>query len=222
MELEFSRKPFDWRIQIVKPLLLLLLAAGLFAQQTFGQGAQADQIKRRAKDLNQQNNVRQGVAPPAQAPAKPVAVPAPTIARPAAPAPPVTVQQQHVARLKAGLASLKAGTPMTAEQKKQFTNDLLAAARGPKKPSVAAVGKFVNNFATALGGKTLDPAQQSRLAQNLEAVVNSAAMPVTQTDAIVGDVQAILEVHGAKRNDAVSVAKDLKALAAELRQPAGK
>ncbi len=206
----------------MKPLLLLLLAAGLFAQQTFGQGAQADQIKRRAKDLNQQNNVRQGVAPPAQTPAKPVTVPPPVTARPAAPVPPVPVQQQHVARLKAGLASLKAGTPMTAEQKKQFTNDLLAAARGPKKPSVAAVGKFVNNFATALGGKTLDPAQQSRLAQNLEAVVNSAAMPVTQMDAIAGDVQAILEVCGAKRNDAVSVAKDLKALAAELRQPAGR
>lgn len=201
----------------MKPLLLLLLAAGVFTQQSFGQGAQADQIKRRAKDLNQQNNVRQGVAPPAQAPAKPVTVPAPTTARPATPAPPATVQQQHVARMKADLASMKAGTPMTAEQKKQFTNDLLAAARGPKKPSVAAVGKFVNNFATALGGKTLDPAQQSRLAQNLEAVVNSAAMPVTQTDAIAGDVQAILEVSGAKRNDAASVAKDLKALAAELR-----
>ncbi|MCW5553804.1 MAG: hypothetical protein KIS67_16800 [Verrucomicrobiae bacterium] len=201
----------------MKPLLLLLLAAGVFTQQSFGQGAQADQIKRRAKDLNQQNNVRQGVAPPKQAPAKPVTVPAPTTARTAATAPPATVQQQHVARLKADLASLKVGTPMTAEQKKQLTNDLLAAARGPKKPSVAAVGKFVNNFATALGGKTLDPAQQSRLAQNLEAVVNSAAMPVTQTDAIAGDVQAILEVSGAKRNDAASVAKDVKALAAELR-----
>lgn len=206
----------------MKEILLIAVAMGLFAQDTFAQGAQADQIKRRAKDLNQQNNVRQGVAPPAQAPTKPVAVPAPAAVRPTAPATPATVQQQHVAKLRITLAALKAGNPMTTEQKKQLTNDLLAAARGPKKPSPTTVAKFVDNFATALAGKTLDPAQQSRLSQNLEAVVNSEAMPATQTDAIAGDVQAILEVSGAKRNDAVTVARDLKALAADLRKPAGK
>lgn len=206
----------------MKSLLLTVVALVLFVQQSFAQGAQADQIKRRAKDLNQQNNVRQGVAPPAQAPAKPVTVPAPAAARTAVSATPATLQQQHVARLKTDLAALKPGIPMDSGQKQQFINNLQAAARGPKKPSGATVGKFVNNFATALAGKTLDPSQQSRLAQNLEAVVNSAAMPVTQTDAIASDVQAILEVGGAKRNDAVTVAKDLKALAAELRKPAGK
>ena len=55
----------------MKLLALTAFALGLFAHQAFGQGAQADQIKRRAKELSNQNNVRQGVPAPSQPPAKP-------------------------------------------------------------------------------------------------------------------------------------------------------
>ena len=69
-------------------LLLTAFVIGVFAPQAFGQGAQADQIKRRAKELSNQNNVRQGVTPAGQPAAKPAAAPAP--AATPAPARPAT------------------------------------------------------------------------------------------------------------------------------------
>lgn len=200
----------------MKMIIITASLTALFVQASLGQGAQADQIKRRARELNNQNNVRQGVTPPTQAPAKPV-VP-PRVVQPAKTAPqtPASVQQQHIARIKADLAALKAGTALTAEQKQKATANLLAAARGPKKPTTTTVSKFINDFSAALGGKALTPEQQDRLAQNFEALVNSANLATAQTDAIADDVQAVLQVAGAKRADAVTARTAAKAIAAEL------
>lgn len=201
----------------MKTIVITAFLLGLFVQYTLGQGAQADQIKRRARELNNQNNVRQGVTPPAQAPTRPVVTPRPA-ATPVKAAPPTaaTVQQQNVTRIQTELAAIKAGSPLTDEQKKKLTATILAAARGPKKPTTATVTKFVNDFASALGGKTLATEQQTRLAQNLEALVNSASLPASQSQAIAEDVQAILQVAGAKRADAASAATAARAITAEL------
>lgn len=204
----------------MKPILYAAVISGLLVPSAFGQGAQADQIKRRAKELSNQNNVRQGVppptpAPPSAAPARPAAT-APVTAKPAA-ANPVTAQQQNIARLKADFAAFKVGTQVTSEQKQQLVRDLLAAARGPNKPSTSAVGSFVNLLAAALVGKGIEAPEQSRLAQNLEAIVNGASLPPAQTDAIAADVQAILQVCGARRAEAVAAADSVKAIAASTR-----
>ena len=56
--------------------LILIFSAGLLALNAFAAGSEAI-IKQRAKALSNQNNVRQGVASPAQpqAPANPTAPP---------------------------------------------------------------------------------------------------------------------------------------------------
>lgn len=196
----------------MKTLLTVVASLGLLAGHALGQGAQADQIKRRAKELSNQNNVRQGVPPPAP----PRANPAPTASKPAATNPAAT-PQQGVAKIQADIAGLKPGSPATAEQKQQFIKDIAVACRGAK-PSLPAVTSFVSELTTALSDKTLDAAQQSRLAQDIEAVLNSAAMPSSQFDAIIADVQAILQVGGAKRNLAASAANNLKAVGLEVRK----
>jgi hypothetical protein len=201
----------------MKLLIITAFVIGLFADQAFGQGAQADQIKRRAKELNNQNNIRQGVAPPSQSPAKPAAASAP--AKPATPSP-VATAQQGIAKLQADLAGIKAGTPVTPEQKTQFIKDIAVTVRGGTKPSLPTVAKSVNELTAALAEKALGATEQARLAQDIEAVLNSAAMPLTQFDAIIADVQAILQVGGAKRAAAVAVANDLKAVGQEVRRPA--
>src|SRR6266480_2333899 len=90
---------------IMKLLVIAAFGIGLFAHQAFGQGAQADQIKRRAKELSNQNNVRQGV--PAPSPAKPAAAPGdtPAAAKAATPAP-VASAQQGIAKLQADIAGI--------------------------------------------------------------------------------------------------------------------
>jgi hypothetical protein len=205
----------------MKLLVITAFAIGLFANQAFGQGAQADQIKRRAKELSNQNNVRQGVPAPSQPPAKPATAPAgaPAAAKPATPAP-VATAQEGVAKLQADIAGIKAGSPIAPEQRTQFMKDIAVAVRGATKPSLPTVARFVNELTAALAEKALGTAEQARLAQDIEAVLNSAAMPVIQFDAVIADVQAILQVGGAKRAAAVAVANDLRAVGQEVRRAA--
>jgi hypothetical protein len=195
---------------------LFIIAASVIAlcgQQSFGQGAQADQIKRRAKELSNQNNVRQGVAPPSQPAAKPTT---PAAAKPATPT--VVTAQQGIARIQADIAAIKTGTPATPEQKTQFLKDIAAVVRGAVKPSLPTAAKFVNGLTAALAEKALGAPEQARLAQNIEAVLNSVAMPPTQFDAVIADVQAILQVGDVKRAAAVAIASDLKTVGQEVRR----
>jgi hypothetical protein len=193
--------------------LVLVMASSFLVASAFGQGAQADQIKRRAKELSNENNVRQGVPPPSQ-----------TTARPATPVPPATptgpaplTQEQSLAKLKADLAGFKTGAAATADQKQKFTVDLAVTAH-TTKPTLNAVKKFVDALTAGLSEATLTSEHQARLAQNLDAVLNSKGMSATQFDAIIADVQAILQVGGVKRTTAAGIAADLKSVGAEVRR----
>jgi hypothetical protein len=196
----------------MKILLATVAVSGLLASHVFGQGAQADQIERRAKELVNQNNVRQGIRSPAPPPVRR----APGVANPGA-AIPASTPEQSIAKLRTDLAALKPGSPATPEQKRQLIKDIAVACRGPK-PSLPAVSTFVNALTGASVDRTLEPAQVSRLAQDIDAVANSAGMPSSRLDAIIADVQAILQVEGANRNHAVSAANHLKTVGLEVQR----
>ena len=194
----------------MKAFLLVLFACALLTTPVYGQGAQGAQIKQRAKELVNQNNVRQGVPPPA-----PPTTPA-TPGNPALPNPAV-LRAQNISRIKTDLAALKPGSPVTPELKQRLIKDLAVAARSTK-PSLPTVSRFVNALALALGENGLGDPERERLAQNLNSVFNSKPLPGSQFDAIIADVQAILQVGGVKRSVASSIAADLKAVGAEVRR----
>lgn len=194
--------------------LILIVAAALLTPSALGQGAQGAQIKQRAKELVNQNNVRQGVPPPVPPPPRPAGVPTP--GAPAAPNA-VNLQAQNISKIKADLAGLKPGSPVTLEQKQQLIKDLAVAAR-TTKPSLPAVTRFVDSLSAALAANSMAAPEQERLAQNLNSVFNSKPLPAAQYEAVIADVQAILQVAGVKRNVAESIAGDLKSVGAEVRR----
>ncbi len=194
----------------MKAILAATIVLGLLGGHAFGQ---ADQVKRRAKELVNQNNVRQGNLQQGQ-PAPPAA---PNASQPATATP--TTTQQSIARIQADLAGFKPGTAVTAQQKQQLTKDIAVACRGTK-PMLPSVTSFVNDLAAALTDKPLDAANQARLARDIESVLNSASLSTTQFDAIIADVQAILQVGGAKRSLAVAAANRLKTIGSEVRRGA--
>lgn len=161
--------------------------------------------KQRAKELNNQNNVRQGVGAPAPAPQRT----APATAAQPQPANPV-------AQLKADVAAIVAKSPAAPELKQRFAHDMLAAARGSHKPGLATLQKFSESLSGILAGKNLDTAEQSRLVQNLNLALNSASLSAQRSDEVASDTQAILQVGGATRGSAVAVTADFKAIMAEL------
>jgi hypothetical protein len=126
--------------------------------------AQADVIiKKRAQEIRDQNNVRQGVAPPSQ-PAHPATTPA-------ASASPTPIQQS-VARLRADLTAIKAQAKVTAEQKQQITRDLIALAHGASKPSQPTAANLADGLSAAFAEKPLADKDCSRLLSDLAAVLN--------------------------------------------------
>lgn len=192
----------------MKSFATISLVFSLSGVVSFGQGAQADLIKRKAKELNNQNNVRQGVPTPAQT--QPQKVVRPTAATNA------VVSLQGVAKLKHDLAAFKADTAPTEAQKQQLAVDLAQCARGAK-PSPVALKKIADSLAAVLSETSLTAAQQDRLAQNLDGVMNAKLFPARQFDQIIADVQAILEVGSIKRTTAIAISEDLKTVGAELR-----
>ncbi|MFO1511329.1 MAG: hypothetical protein U1F83_00180 [Verrucomicrobiota bacterium] len=193
----------------MKNPLALAAIVGLLAQPVFGQGS-AVMIKNRAKEVVNQNNVRQGVPLPSQTTPPPTPVPA-------TPATPVVPQAQSLAKIKTDIAGFKTGSSGTAEQKQQFIKDLATAARSAK-PSLPTVTTFVEALMAGLSEATLTPEQQGRLAQNIEAVLNSKPLAASQFEAIIADVQAIMQVGSLKRTTAAAIANDLKAVGAEVRR----
>ena len=176
--------------------------------------AQADPIivKKRALEVRDQNNVRQGVAAPAK--------PSPP-SQPAAPSgstAPATLLQQSLARVKADLAAIKAGSAVTAGQKQQLTKDLLASAQGGSKPSQATAASLADSLADAVAQKPLSEGSRSRLVSDLAAVLNPAKIQAAQMQAIYDDIQAIFQASGHARRDAVKIVEQVKGVAAETQR----
>lgn len=191
----------------MKLIFCLITIALATAQQVQAQGAAGAIAKQRAKDVVNQNNVRQGVGAPA-APAQPPA------AQPGRPLPP-----DPVAKLKADIAAITGNSAVPVELKKQFTTNLMACARGSRKPTLATVEKFAGSLSAALAGKGIEPSVQTRLVQDINLALNSASLSAQRTAEVGDDVQAILQTAGLTRGAAVNITGELKAIAAELQAP---
>jgi hypothetical protein len=189
---------------------VVLLAGSLFADPVI--------VKKRALELRNQNNVRQGVTPPSQ-PAQPVqpVQPAPTPGTSASPTP----IQQSIAKLRADLTAIKANFPATAEQKQQIARDLMAAAQGVNKPSQSTAAGLANSLATAFAEKPLADKDCSRLLSDLAAVLNPAKIQPAQMQAIYADIQAIFQANGMASKDAMKIVDQVKAVGAETQRSGG-
>jgi hypothetical protein len=185
----------------------------LVVQAAFGQGA-AVIIKERAKELSNQNNVRQGVASPAPA------APAAQSAAPGAPARPLTPQEQALARLQSDLAGMKPDAPISTYQRQQFAKDLIGASQGAAKPSQAAVNKLALDLSSVLGEKLLATVTLKRLVQDFNTILNPSTVGAAQLKDVVADVQAIFQANNVDRKDAVAIANDAQAIANEVKKAA--
>jgi len=186
----------------MKTILTLVLLAFCAAQHAHAQGAAGAIAKQRAKEVVNQNNVRQGVNAPSGSPA----------------VTPVQPQKADpVAKLKAEIATITGRSSVSADQKKQLAATILACARGSKKPTSSAVEKFSSGLADAIVGKSIEPGVQSRLASDINLAVNSASLSAQRTTQISDDVQAILQTAGLTRSVAVSVTGNISSMMAELK-----
>jgi hypothetical protein len=199
----------------MKLLMVAILLAAVFATDAMA-SAQGALIKKKAKDLSNQNSVNQGVTPPT--PARPTAPSAPATV-PASPnAPKISAsRQQNINQLLADLKAIKSKS-VTPEQKQQLKKDLLAAAEGAKKPSSDSVTKLANNLSAVWADQKLSPQEQTFLATDLNTVLNSANMSAAESQGVLNRAQTILKYSGISKDDGQKIVNDLKAIAAELQK----
>jgi hypothetical protein len=184
-------------------IALVLAAANVLAIGSVLAGPETI-VRERAKELSNQNNVRQGIAPPTQAQPTPTTTPG----APAAQAPP---KSPAVLQFETDLASIKANASVTPAIKKKLADDILAIAEGAK-PSPTAAAKLAEDLSAAASAKPLDPKYCSRLGMELDAILNPAKYPKSNPTGIYSDIQATFQANGSDRQKAVVIADDVKAL----------
>ncbi len=177
--------------------------AALLAMRSYG-GNEAI-VKERAKELRNQNNVRQGIAPPTQSSAPgSAATPTPALS-------PSLVKVQNV------LATIPAGSVVSADQKQQVTQGLLAGAQGAK-PSSADAARLADGLTAAVAAYPLSSASRARLMQELDAVLNPSKYPQARLEGIFADIQAIFQDSGLSRSKSIALVDSVKAIAAGVRR----
>lgn len=155
--------------------------------------------KHRAKELQQ--HVRQGVPTPA-APADSSEVKA---GRTQAHTQAAEMSVQKVPSALSGLLGSGSGE---VGKRAVLVTALLDVAKGTRKPSVAELQEVVHSLAACLGNAVLQSEELRRLATDLCALMNASGLPAEGSEAILSDVQAVLQVAGVQRARAVAPRTD--------------
>ncbi len=185
-------------------LMVVLMASGALASNEY-------LVKKKALDIRDQNNAAQGITP---------AAPPATSAAPAASANSgiSTAQQQTIDKVQADLAAIKAGSTVSADQKKKLLTDISNLSRGSIKPSKTVLTKLVDDLGTVLSDKavTAKDKDQALLAKDINIVVNSENLPPAQTMSCVTAVQTALKGCGVGEQQQSTISSDLKAVSKNL------
>jgi len=186
--------------------MLAVMASGAFASNEY-------LVKKKALDIRDQNNAAQGVTP---------AAPPASSAAPAAAASAnsgiSTAQQQAIDKVQADLAGIKAGSTVSADQKKKLLTDISNLSRGSMKPSKTVLTKLVDDLGTVLSDKavTARDKDQALLAKDINIVVNSENLPPAQTMSCVTAMQTALKNCGVGEQPQATITTDLKAVSKNL------
>jgi len=189
---------------------LIIVVAALSCLTASAQSGVDAIAKQRARDVANKNNTR-GTEPPNYS--------QPGQAHSATPAVPVTPQltpaQQAYAAFQKQLFAVTANA--TADQKGALAAGMGNVAQGAK-PSQGTLTKLSDHLTTALGESSkLTPQRKTHIAQEIGVLLNSANTPQAQKDAMVKDIQSMLESGGASTENASAVATDLTSVTEEVK-----
>ena len=189
---------------------LLIAIAALTTLTASAQTGVDAMAKQRARDAaNQNNNRSMEPGGATAAPAKPHPV------QPTVTATPLTPSQQAYANFQAQLFAVNTNTAASA--KPALAKDMASVAQGANKPSEGTLNKLSDHLTAAYAETKLTGPQKTRLAQDIGVLLNSANTAPAQKEAMIKDVESILQTGGASADNASAVAADLKTVTEEVK-----
>ena len=172
-------------------------------------------VKQRAKDVRDQENMRQGVPPasPATIPARPAPPAQPTLTpyTTRQPAPSVSTQ---AAAISDNLGIIQKADSATGDQVRELAQSLSTAARGDSKPSANSITKLADDLTSAIAGADMSTSKRARLAGSIERALNDP-LNAGEMETLANDVHDMLRDAGAGRVDAKVVSNDLRSIIAD-------
>lgn len=198
---------------------ILGLALLLFLLSTAPALGQAQIIKQRAKELNQQNNARQGIAPAAPTtPARPnPTAPAAASAQPVT-ATPEMMRRIDASRLKTDLSSLNASAVNAAALTDQLAKDLLGASRGSAKATSSQTSMLARHLNETLGKTKLNGSDQTQFIEDVLTLLNCGGQSDSRIQAALSGVEFSLQRNGAEKKAISAVVDDLKSISREIQK----
>jgi hypothetical protein len=210
----------------MKKIIALLLITAVCAGSASAQNT--SRMKDRARSLDDKINERHtkegdpGPPGPAPTPAPQPGAPAPATPPPSGqrlvmpPSKPGT-QQQAATKLKAAIAALRAKGEVTAEDKKQFTQELKDSAIGSGKPKPESLEKLTDTLLPLIAAKTVLPSSDAKIVQSLVVSLNSGGLSASRMVEIGDEVEAGLTKVGIAAPEAAKVKEQLAVVIADVR-----
>ena len=130
-------------------------------------------------------------------------------------------QKANLQHLQTDLNAIKAGSTVTPEQKTAVADSLAAVADGATRPSDESITALANSLTTATADGNLTPKEKKQLSENIEAVLNSPGIPPEEVAALVSSTEALLTASGVSKEDAETLANDMRAIGEEIQANAG-
>jgi hypothetical protein len=121
-------------------------------------------------------------------------------------------------RFNTEISGIKADGVVTPDQKQKMAQQLIVAAQGSSKPSMAAAMKLATDVSAAFSEKPLSASSRARFIQELDAMLNPGKYPQAKPEKIIEDIQAIFHENGLARMKAAAIAEDVQKLSAEIRK----
>lgn len=121
-------------------------------------------------------------------------------------------------KLLADLAIVKFRSEVTPDLTKRLSTDLALAAVGGVKPSDAAIARLANDLAAGLVHKKFSTEDQTTLAQNIVAALNSAALSAADTQSALKSAQSVMRGGQVGDAEVKVIIDDLAAIVGDLQK----
>lgn len=197
----------------MKRTITTTVAALLMASVVWA-GDPAQIAKERAKQQRDINNQQQGIAPAPTAP--PPSAPTPTSSTPQGGL--SASQQALIDRLQTDFNSIKSGSATNAGQKLHLQDDIASLDKSAYKPSKSSLAKLSEHLTAALAEKPVSYRDMGQIARDINIILNSSNLSMTQSEHFVSDAQLRLKNSGISPATVQLIVNDLGLIIVEIQR----
>ncbi len=123
-------------------------------------------------------------------------------------------QKTNFEKLTADINSIKIGSTVTSEMKNKLAQDLKTTLSSANMPSNESLVNFCDTFTNAACDQKITPSEAIKLAEDIDAVLNSSGISPEEIQAIITDAETIIEAADISSEEKQALKNDIKTIAA--------